>query len=159
MNEKTLSSKILSITLFIGGIFPFISGLFAMFGTDFYVRFLSNGIPNIFNKESYSLFLIVWGLQGGDAFVAGISRIFVSFSKSINLKLLFSFIGIFHSIYELILLNSKLLEWMNKINQINISNIFYIEVWMFIVLHIILIIGFTMGILFYFKERKKVKSI
>lgn len=154
-NEKpSIGTKILKFTLLLGGIPPMLSGLFAMFGTDLYIKLMNPAIQSLFSTEGYSLLLGVWGLQGGDAFVGGISRVFVAWKGEIRLMQLFALVGIFHSGYELYLLPAKFLSLSFETTGAAPSQIFYTEIWAFIALHIILVIGFVAGFLLTLRDSK-----
>lgn len=139
--------KILFWSLILGGIPPMASGIVAVFFQDFYFQFVGAGVPDMFAGDTYGLTAVILNLQGGDAFVAGSSRVLIAFLGGLMLMRTVAFIGIFHSIYEIWLLSQRLIPWCGDTLSAQCGNLFYAELWGFIALHIILVFGFCYGII------------
>ena len=56
-----------------------------MFFADSYLGSIDEGVANLFDSRAYPLVLVIGSLQGGDAFVAGASRIFVAYWGNVRL--------------------------------------------------------------------------
>ena len=135
--------RILKGTLLLGGVPPLLSGLFAMFFADSYLGFIDEGVASLFDSRAYPLVLVIGSLQGGDAFVAGASRIFVAYWGNVRLMIAFAVVGVLHSAFELWLLPTQLLSWCQTEHLC--SDAFRAEVWAFVGLHAVLIAGFAAG--------------
>lgn len=147
------ADRVLTITLLLGGLAPVLSGVGAMFFGDQYIWLMGNGVRGMFTDNTYHL-LITWlNLQGGDAFVAGISRIIVALAGAYGLKRWFAAVGIFHSCFELWLLPTKALPWCHLTGQCR--PIFVAEVWAFIALHVVLVAGFSYGLVRGYRDRRR----
>lgn len=154
---KVNGEKILKVTLLVGGIPPALSGFFAMFFPDLYFDFIGPLVGEAVQGKVYGLIFVIGSLQGGDAFVAGMSRIFVSYSKHSRLMVAFGFVGIFHSIFELWLLPQKLITWCEEEGLC--SQVFQYEVWGFVFLHVLLLLGFSIGCWQTLKNCKRATAI
>ena len=146
MSRPQTGVRLLRLTLVLGGLPPLISGLAAAFAADAYLRTLGSGLPDMFPREAYPFVLFLTNLQGGDAFVAGFSRLVAAFLGTPRLLQLFALAGIAHSGYELWLLPRRLLAWAEQAPPEAVSPVLYTEVWAFLGLHAVLILGFTLGL-------------
>jgi hypothetical protein len=146
MNRTNRASRILSVTLILGGVPPMLSGLMAMFLGDHYLAAIGAGIPELFGNGRYGLLEVVGNLQGGDAFVAGFERVVAAAYGRIRIKQLFALVGIFHSSFELWLLPTKLLPWCTSTPAARCSAFIHVEVWLFLALHVVLVLGFSYGL-------------
>ncbi|WP_241432312.1 hypothetical protein [Halogeometricum borinquense] len=136
--------QVLNTALLLGGIAPVLSGLAAMFLGDAYVHLIGPHVPELFSKEAYEMLLLWVNLQGGDALVAGLSRIVVALLGTLILKQLFAAIGIFHSVYELWLLPTRALPWCDAAGACR--NLAVVEIQLFVVLHVVLVLSFGYGL-------------
>ena len=136
-------AKILKYSLLLGGIPPLLSGAIAMFFPDIYLNFIGPKVMDLLEGPAYGLVFVIGSLQGGDALVAGISRIIVAYSNAPKIMAGFAVVGIFHSLFELWLLPVKLLPWCDEYKYC--SQGFQSEVWGFLGLHLLLIVGFMIG--------------
>ncbi|MCA9800454.1 MAG: hypothetical protein KC777_00630 [Cyanobacteria bacterium HKST-UBA02] len=146
------ASRILSIFLILGGIPPMLSGLIAMISAGTYLGFLGSGVSSMYSPDQVGLLEITWNLQGGDAFVAGSARVAVALIGSDAIKCVLAAIGIGHSLFELWLLPSKLITWCHDTPGVQSGSVFDIGVWFFIVLHVLLVLGFTWGLILKYRE-------
>ncbi|WP_231512948.1 hypothetical protein [Haloferax mediterranei] len=147
------ANRVLTITLIIGGIAPVLSGILAMFFGDQYIYLMGSDIQGMFTDHTYP-FLLSWvNLQGGDAFVAGISRVIVALIGAYSVKRVFAAVGIFHSLFEMWLLPTQALSWCHLTGQCR--PLFVVEIWAFVALHVVLIVGFSYGLYQGRRERKR----
>lgn len=146
-NNTETGRKILFYALLLGGFPPMISGLFAVFLHDIYLNFIGTGVLAILDGPAYGLSTVIANLQGGDAFVAGSARVAVAFLGGLTLMRVVAGIGIIHSLFEIWLLSQKLLPWCDATPSAMCSELFHIEIWSFLLLHLILVFGFGFGII------------
>lgn len=146
-NPPAIGRKILFYALLFGGFPPMISGLFAVFLHDVYLNFIGAGVLTILDGPAYGLTTVIANLQGGDAFVAGSARVAVAFLGGLLLMRVVAAIGILHSLFEIWLLSQKLLPWCDATPSAMCSEIFHVEIWFFLLLHLVLVLGFAIGII------------
>lgn len=149
-----IGRKVLFWTLLLGGVPPMASGVAAMFFHDAYFNFVGAGVPSLFAGPTYGLTHIVLNLQGGDAFVAGSARVIVAFVGSLGVMRLFAGIGLLHSLFEIWLLSQRLLPWCVATPSAGCRDIFVAEVWGFIGLHLVLVAGFSIGLMLSGRKRR-----
>lgn len=146
------ASRILSVFLILGGLPPMLSGIIAMTSAGTYLGFLGNGVPSMYSADQIGLLEITWNLQGGDAFVAGSARVAAALIGSDAIKCVLAAIGIGHSLFELWLLPAKLIVWCHDTPGVQSGRVFDIGVGFFIVLHVLLVLGFTRGLILKYRE-------
>lgn len=145
-NRDGIGAKILFYALLLGGVPPMLSGLFAVLQHDIYLSFIGNGVPGLIEGPGYGLTTVIANLQGGDAFVGGSARVLVAFLGGVLLMRLVAAIGIVHSLFEIWLLTQRLLPWCDATPSAQCGELFRVEIWGFILLHGVLVVGFTVGI-------------
>ena len=151
MNRFFSADRLLTVFLVLGGVPPMLFGFFAMFFGEAYFHFIGSGVAqSLGHGQGFAIFL--GNLQGGDAFVAGSCRLAAAFLGSLNLKRIFAAIGIFHSGFELWLLPTKLLTWCKTTPAAACSDLFYVELYFFLGLHGLLVLGFATGIVLSFRS-------
>lgn len=139
------NNRLLTILLLIGGIPPVISGLAGMFAGMQYLDLIGENVLGLFSPTAEALLLFITNLWGGDAFVAGISRVIVAFLGNMRIKLWFGAVAIFHSIYSLWLLPARFLGWCVA-PETTCNSISYLGAAFFLLLHVALVIGFSVSL-------------
>ncbi len=152
MSQKKSGERILSVMLVLGGLPPILSGVLAMFFGQAYFDFIGSGVAKSLG-EGFGFALVVGNLQGGDAFVAGSSRVLVAFLGNLQLKRFFAVIGIFHSSFELWLLPTKLIPWCQNTVSAQCHQYFFLELYFFLALHGLLVLGFAAGLFLSFSKK------
>lgn len=141
LKSEHQQSRWLSTLLLIGGVPPMLSGIVAVFFPEFYISAIGDGIVPLFGDQRMPLLLFTLGLQGGDAFVAGSSRVAVALYGNLKLKRIVATIAIIHSAYELWLLPARLLSWCDNTVEAQCNTLLKVEVWAFMAVHLSLVIG------------------
>lgn len=136
--------RVLTAALLVGGVAPVLSGVAAAFFGNAYVHLVGPDVPGMFSAEAYDMLLLWVNLQGGDAFVAGASRVVVALLGALALKRAFAAIGVLHSGYELWLLPSRGLTWCDATGACRPLAVW--ELRLFVALHVALVLGFGYGL-------------
>ena len=147
MTRPHAGQRLLRLTLILGGLPPLLSGLAAALAPETFVQTLGGGAPAAFSEASFTFVVFLANLQGGDAFIAGFSRIAVAFLGGVGLLRLFAVAGIAHSLFELWRLPGRLLDWAAHAPAEAVSPLLHTEVWAFMSFHTVLAIGFALGLI------------
>ena len=85
-------------------------------------------------------------LQGGDAFVAGTSRIFAAYYGHVDIMRAMAWVGIFHSLFEIWLLPRGIKQVQAIDGQLGLNKVGTVALWGFVLLHVGLVLLFSLGI-------------
>lgn len=138
-------SSILTLWLVLGGVPPVISGIVAGLTPNAYIEFA--GAESVFEPMGRVAAWFIISLQGGDAFGAGAMRLVGAVYGNLKVKKLFAAIGIVHCCFELWLLSSSYLHWEKNYPEYDFSALGMLEFWFFFLGHILLLLGFSYGLL------------
>ncbi|MCA8999748.1 MAG: hypothetical protein KDA80_22320 [Planctomycetaceae bacterium] len=142
---RTDSSSVLSLFLWIGGIPPILSGITAALFPDVYLQF--TGAEQFLDPHGHATAVFLLSLQGGDAFVAGTARIIGAIWGNLSVKRFLAATGIVHSGFEIWLLLSTLMDWQTRFPREPFDSALLVEIWFFVALHGLLVMGFTYGLI------------
>jgi hypothetical protein len=137
----------LSVFLWLGGVPPLLSGVTAMALPAQYAGAVSARMGEFLAPAQMALLTFTLSLQGGDAAVAGLARIFVAIWGDLKLKQWMGAVAILHSSFELWLLPSRFLTWCLRPDVPACRPFVVTEVWAFIALHLALVGGFAVLLL------------
>lgn len=137
-------SRNLSILLWLGGVPPVVSGILASVAPGLYLELA--GISDALSVAGNQAIAFIFHLQGGDAWVAGLGRITIALFGSLLLKRITISIAIVHSLYEIWLLPVRGLGWCEE-NAGVCSSLFVSELWAFVGLHVVLVVGSILAFL------------
>lgn len=140
-------SRGLSVFLWLGGVPPLISGVTAMALPHQYGGAVSARMGDFLTPAQLALLTFTLSLQGGDAAVAGLARIFVATWGNLRLKQWMGAVAILHSSFELWLLPSRFLTWCLRPDVPACRPFVVTEVWAFMALHVVLVAGFAVLLL------------
>lgn len=137
-NNPEKRERQLSIILWLGGLPPVVSGVLASIAPAWYLSL--TGVTDVTSPAGDQALAFLWHLQGGDAWVAGSARIAVASFGSLILKRIMVFIMLIHSSYELWLIPTHAFSWCSDQEPV-CTTLYLSELWAFLSLHIVLIIG------------------
>jgi hypothetical protein len=132
-----------SVFLWLGGVPPLISGATAMALPHLYAGAVSARMSEFLAPAQFAALTFTLSLQGGDAAVAGLARLFVALWGNLRLKQWMGAVAIFHSSFELWLLPSRFLAWCLRPDGPGCRPFVVTEVWAFMALHVVLVVGFA----------------
>jgi hypothetical protein len=136
-------SRWFSIFLWLGGVPPVISGAVAITLPHLYANAVSERMGEFLAPPQLALLTFTISLQGGDAAVGGLARIFVAIWGNLRLKQWMGAVAILHSSFELWLLPDRFLAWCARPEAPPCRPFIVTEVWAFMALHVVLVVGFA----------------
>lgn len=140
-------SRWFSVFLWLGGVPPLLSGVVAIALPHEYGSAVSARMGDFLAPAQLALLAFTLSLQGGDAAVAGLARIFVAIWGNLRLKQWMGAVAILHSSFELWLLPSRFLIWCTRPDAPGCRPFIVTEVWAFMALHVVLVAGFAVLLL------------
>ncbi len=136
-------SRWFSGVLWLGGVPPLISGVIAVALPQLYGNAVSARMGEFLAPAQWALLTFVLSLQGGDAAVGGLARIFVAIWGDLRLKQWMGAVAILHSGFELWLLPGRFLAWCMRPDAPGCRPFIVTEVWAFMALHVVLVVAFA----------------
>ncbi len=146
-------SRWFSVFLWLGGVPPLISGTIAMALPRLYGHAVSARMDEFLAPAQFALLTFTISLQGGDAAVGALARIFVAIWGDLRLKQWMGAAAILHSSFELWLLPSRFLAWCTRPDAPACRPFIVTEVWAFMALHVVLAVGFAVLLLWSWRRR------